>query len=61
VLAGASLARRSTDATLATAASAAIFNHWIGHEEANLTELFGDAYRHYRNHTSRWFGAPARA
>lgn len=58
VLGGASLASRSTDAALATAAFTAVFDHWIGHEEANLTRVFGDDYRRFRRRTPRWISIP---
>lgn len=61
ILAGASLANRSLDATLATAASAAVFDHWIGHEEANLTRTFDRNYTRYRERTARWLRLPTRA
>lgn len=61
ILAGASLANRSLDALLATVASAAVFDHWIGHEEANLTSTFGSDYTRYRDGTARWLRVPASA
>jgi protein-S-isoprenylcysteine O-methyltransferase Ste14 len=56
LLAGATVASRLVDAVLGTAVTAAAFDHWIRHEEANLTELFGDEYRAYRASTARWLG-----
>lgn len=56
LLAGATVASRSLDAVLSTAATAAAFDYWIRREETNLTELFGDEYRAYRASTARWLG-----
>lgn len=61
ILAGAGLVNRSLDATLATAASVTVFNHWIGHEEANLTRAFGSDYTRYRERTARWLRIPTRS
>lgn len=58
ILTGASLTKRSLDATLATAASVAVFDHWIGHEEDNLRRTFGNDYTQYRERTARWLRAP---
>lgn len=58
LLAGATVASRSLDAVLSTAATAAVFGYWIRREETNLTELFGDEYRDYRASTARRLGQP---
>ncbi len=58
ILTGASLTKRSLDATVATAASAVVFDHWIGHEETNLTRTFGSDYTRYRERTARWLRVP---
>lgn len=61
ILTGAGLAKGSLDATLTTAASVVVFDHWIGHEEANLRRTFGSDYTRYRERTARWLRVPTRS